>query len=266
MPDLSSNLTALRADGHKVRAYLAAFSGVVVASGTLNSAPATGATALAWTRTAGSSSDIKAGYRVVVENGSGALKFETSVRYSGTISDSNLPIREVATAEFTLSASDVVKVYNTPVLTDKLVEANATFAPDGITYSAQNTTISPITNSGGHWAGFVDSGQTYATVVTSGGGSNAGASFVATAITAPLVGIDSTIFNNSPVRRYTYRRTSCAACADIAESDCETIITSFFDAAIAGIVKRTISTQIKPAVNAFRNPVLIVFYSLCPKS
>lgn len=171
MPDLSSNLTALRASGHKVRSYLAVFGGVVVASGTLDAAPSQGATALDWTRTAGSSSDIKPGYRVVVENGSGALKFETSVRYSGTISDSNLPIREVATAEFTLSASDVVKVYNVPVLTDKLVEANATFAPDGIAYSNQNTVIAPITTSGGHWAGFVDSGQTYATVVTSGGGS-----------------------------------------------------------------------------------------------
>ncbi len=70
MPDLSSNLTALRASGHKVRTYLAVFNGSVVASGTLNSAPSTGATALAWTRTAGSSSDIKPGYRVVVENGS----------------------------------------------------------------------------------------------------------------------------------------------------------------------------------------------------
>jgi hypothetical protein len=171
MPDLSGNQTALRASGHKVRTYLAVFNGAVVASGTLDSAPATGAVALTWTRTAGSSSDIKPGYRVVVESGAGALKFETSVRYSGTISDSNLPIREVATAEFTLSAADVVKIYNTPVLTDKLVESSATFAPDGITYVAQNTTIAPITNSGGHWAGFVDAGQTYATVVTSGGGS-----------------------------------------------------------------------------------------------
>jgi hypothetical protein len=171
MPDLSGNQTALRASGHKVRTYLAVFNGAVVASGTLDSAPATGAVALTWTRTAGSSSDIKPGYRVVVESGAGALKFETSVRYSGTISDANLPIREVATAEYTLSAADVVKVYNTPVLTDKLVESSATFAPDGITYAAQNTTIAPITNSGGHWAGFVDAGQTYATVVTSGGGS-----------------------------------------------------------------------------------------------
>ena len=171
MPDLSGNRASLRLDGHKVRSYLAVFGGVVVASGTLDAAPSQGATALDWTRTAGSSSDIKPGYRVVVEDGSGNLKLETSVRYSGTISDSSIPIREIATAEFTLSASDTVKVYNTPVLTDKLVEANATFAPDGITYSAQNTTISPITNSGGHWAGFVDSGQTYATVVTSGGGS-----------------------------------------------------------------------------------------------
>jgi hypothetical protein len=171
MPDLSGNQTALRASGHKVRTYLAVFNGAVVASGTLDSAPATGAVALTWTRTAGVSADIKPGYRVVVESGAGALKFETSVRYSGTISDSNLPIREVATAEYTLSAADVVKVYNTPVLTDKLVESSATFAPDGITYVAQNTTIAPITNSGGHWAGFVDAGQTYATVITSGGGS-----------------------------------------------------------------------------------------------
>ena len=133
MPDLSSNRASLRLDGHRVRTYLAVFGGSVVASGTLNSAPSNGAKALAWTRTGGSSSDIKPGYRVVVESGGGSLKLETSVRYSGTISDSNLPIREIATAEFTLSASDVVKVYNTPVLTDKLVEDNATFAPDGIT-------------------------------------------------------------------------------------------------------------------------------------
>lgn len=171
MPDLSGNLTALRASGHRVRTYLAVFNGAVVASGTLDTAPATGATALDWTRTAGVSADIKPGYRVVVEDGSGDLKFETSVRYSGTISDSNLPIREVATAEYTLSVNDVVKVYNTPVLTDKLVESSATFAPDGIAYSNQNTVIAPISNSGGHWAGFVDAGETFATVVTAGGGS-----------------------------------------------------------------------------------------------
>jgi hypothetical protein len=171
MPDLSGNLTALRASGHRVRTYLAVFNGAVVASGTLDATPATGATALDWTRTAGVSADIKPGYRVVVESVGGALKSETSVRYSGTISDSNLPIREAATAEFTLSASDVVKVYNTPVLTDKLVESSATFAPDGITYSNQNTVIAPIANSGGHWAGFVDAGETFATVVTAGGGS-----------------------------------------------------------------------------------------------
>lgn len=171
MPDLSSNRTALRADGHKARTYLAVFNGSVVASGTLDAAPANGDVALDWTRTAGSSADIKPGYRVVVESAGGALKFETSVRYSGTISDSSLPIREVATAEFTLSASDVVKIFNTPVLTDKLVEDEATFAPDGITYSAQNTTIAPIANSGGHWCGFVDAGQTYATVVTYGAAS-----------------------------------------------------------------------------------------------
>lgn len=171
MPDLSSNLTALRADGHSVRAYLAVLGGVVVASGTLNSVPATGAVALAWTRTAGSSAAIKAGYRVTVEDASGNLKLETSVRYSGTISDSSLPIREIASAEFTLSAADKVKIFNTPVLTDKLVEANATFAPDGIAYSAQNTTISPIACSGGLWVGFVDAGQTYATVATDGSGS-----------------------------------------------------------------------------------------------
>ena len=64
-----------------------------------------------------------------------------------------------------------MKIFNTPVLTDKLVEDEATFSPDGLSYSAQNTTISPIANSGGHWCGFVDSGQTYATVVTYGAAS-----------------------------------------------------------------------------------------------
>ena len=171
MPDLSSDLTALRADGHKVRAYLAPLLGSVVASGTLTSAPATGDVALVWNRTAGSSASIKPGFKVVVESGAGLLKYTTSVRYSGTISDTNLPVRELATAEFTLSAADVVKIYNVPVLTDKLVEANATFAPDGITYAAQNTTISPLASSGGLWVGFVDAGQTYATVVTDGSGS-----------------------------------------------------------------------------------------------
>lgn len=164
MPSQSSNQTALRADNHKVELYFGVFLGSVVFTATVDSTPTFPATALTVTAVSGSASDVKRGFRVTIESSGGEFKGETRIRDSGTISSTNIPLRELSKADIDVRATDVVKVYNIVTLSDRLVDATAEFNPDGTAYSNQNSVIAPLPCSLGAWMGFVDSGQTYATV------------------------------------------------------------------------------------------------------
>ena len=171
MPSQAANAAALRADGHRMQVYLSAMVDTAnpVLVGALSATPsAASALNLAYTTSSGNSANVLRGMRVVIETAGGVYKGTLSVRFAGTISSTNLPVREFSEGHVQAVSGDVLKVYNDFLLTDRLVAATETFDPDYETYVAQNGTVKPIPTSGGHWAGFTDSGQTYATITLYG--------------------------------------------------------------------------------------------------
>ena len=153
MPSQAANLTALRKSGHKLRGYGSFFVGAEVLEATVDSTPADGALNLTITVVDGDTGDVQPGYRVDVYSSDGNYKGRTRVRYAGTISTTNLPIREHSKGIAKIEAGDTVRVYAEVRLSDKLVAADETFAPEHEVYSAQNSNPGPIANSGGPWAG-----------------------------------------------------------------------------------------------------------------
>lgn len=105
--------------------------------------------------TSGAASAVKAGMRVMIYRSNGTdIKGMTRVRYSGTISSTNIPIRELSRGTISISDNDIIKIYDDVRLSDKLVEAESTFDPDGIAYSDQGSNPPPVANSGGVWVGW----------------------------------------------------------------------------------------------------------------
>jgi hypothetical protein len=168
MPDLSANRATMRQDRHSIDLYFTPLFGEQIWTGTVASTPAFPAKAISITGGSGTIADVKRGMRVTIETSGGLLKGETHIRAAGTISATVLPIRETSRGDIAIVTGDVVRVYNAIYLQDKLVSADASFSPDNLAYSAQNSTVPPIAISGGHFVGFVDSGQVYKTVVFAG--------------------------------------------------------------------------------------------------
>lgn len=168
MPDLSANRPTIRTDGHSIDLYFTPLIGVQIWTGTVASTPTFPANSLAITGGSGTIADVMRGMRVTIETSGGLFKGETHVRAAGTISATLIPIRETSKGTINIAAGDVIRVYNAIYLQDKLVSADASFSPDNLAYSAQNSTVPPIAISGGHFAAFVDSGQAYATIVFAG--------------------------------------------------------------------------------------------------
>lgn len=154
MPNQTSNMTALRGR-HRVGVYVSAMIGSVVLTGTVSATPASAnALNMAYTLVSGSAADVRPGMRVVVSNG-GLFKGFMSIRFAGTISSSNLPVREFSLGELIVESGDTITVYDDLVLTDKLVSADETFAPDHTAYVDQNSNPAPVAVSGGPWAGWL---------------------------------------------------------------------------------------------------------------
>jgi hypothetical protein len=171
MPDLSGDIATLRASGHKVIVNFSTFVGAEVMQATVDSAPTLPATDLTITNVSGSHTNVNTGMRVDIETSGGDFKGRTRVRYAGTISAVNLPIRETSDGSIDIQATDVVKVYAEYRLSDKLVEASGDFDPDQITYTDQGSNPPPVVCSGGPWFGEIDDGGTFATIVMAGSAS-----------------------------------------------------------------------------------------------
>lgn len=160
MPSQSSNLTAIRST-HRARVYVSVMTGNVVLTGTVSAnADTVSALNVAYTVGTGSASDVKPGMRVVVTTSGGAYKGTLSVRYAGSITSVNLPIRETSYGDVQIVSGDLLTVYDDFVLSDKIPAADATFSPDHTTYTDQNSDPAPIVTSGGAWAGWLGSGGT----------------------------------------------------------------------------------------------------------
>jgi len=160
MPDQSTNLAALRGT-HDGAVYVSPILGTLVLQGTISAQPAsTSALDLSYTLDSGSAASVLPGMQVVLTSSSGSFKGVFSVRYAGTISSTNLPVREFSLGEAQIVVGDIFKVYDVPILTDKLVAGDVTFAPDHATYSDQNSNPAPMVVSGGWWAGWLGDGGT----------------------------------------------------------------------------------------------------------
>ena len=160
MPSQTSNLTAIRSS-QRVNVYMSVMTGNAVLTGAVSaSADTVSALNVAYTLSTGDAADVRPGMRVVVATSGGVYKGTLSVRYAGSITSTNLPIRETSYGETQIVTGDLLTVYDDFVLSDKIPAADETFAPDHTTYSDQNSDPAPIVVSGGAWAGWLGSGGT----------------------------------------------------------------------------------------------------------
>jgi hypothetical protein len=156
MPNQTANLTALAADGNAIACYMSVVKGNLVMTGAVSATPGVdGVVNLSYTVSSGSASAVKPGMRVDIYRSNGTdFKGRTRIRYAGTISPTNLPIRENAKGAIYIVAGDIVRVYDDVREAEKLVAADETFAPDQLSYSDEGSNPPPVVNSGGAWAGW----------------------------------------------------------------------------------------------------------------
>lgn len=157
MPAQAANLTAIRTPGHYLRCFLTVIKGNLVLSASVNMASVTypATDIVIDTITSGSAANVTGGMTVMIFRSNGTdLKGVTRVRYSGTISSTNIPVRELSRGTISVSDNDILKIYDDIRLSDKLVEASSDFDPDGVAYSDQGSNPPPVACSGGAWAGW----------------------------------------------------------------------------------------------------------------
>lgn len=172
MPSQLANAVPIRASGYKIRCYASFVTGgTPVATGDVTFAPDDTAVVKhdvqidfdtgAWT-------DLAYGMEVVFTDAVGNFKGRTHIRYGGSITTGSIPVREYANATLLIEAGDRYAIYDEWRLHDKLVAANSLFPPDNLPYTDQGSNPPPVACSGGHYAGKLDAGQTYATVLMTG--------------------------------------------------------------------------------------------------
>lgn len=159
MPDLTGQATTFRGDGYRCKLYLSYLPQTVVLACSVNGTPdySSGSiqTLTVDTVTSGSVSAALAGYTVEIQSSAGVHKGYTRMAYGGG-SGSTLQIAELSIGSIDITDGDLVKVYQSIRITDKLVSATAALNKDSReTYSDQNNNYPPICNSGGPVVGFV---------------------------------------------------------------------------------------------------------------
>ncbi len=155
MPDLSANLADFRLGGHTLRANLSFYVGRLVYDTTLAGISPYPVRVLI-VNTAEPTydhADIKPGFRVDIYTSDGRFKGRTRVRFGNMITDTAIHIRETSDAAIHFVVGDIVRVYNDLRLSDKLVEANEWFLPDGTAFTDQGLHPPPLPASGGAYAG-----------------------------------------------------------------------------------------------------------------
>lgn len=174
MANLSGSAAALRADGYRNRVYLAQFPEIEIYRATVDSTPATyPVTSLAVTTVSGSTGAILEDMEIRVTSSGGAFKGRLRVAPGG-YSGGTLQVNEYGAARIAVVATDIVIVYRSWRLRDRVVAANENFDRDSrVTYSDQNADQQPLAASGGAFVGFVDATTGLLTVSFDGSASAA---------------------------------------------------------------------------------------------
>lgn len=154
MPDNSAYLATLAKGGHKIEGWFFPFDwGDPVLVADVTATPAFPTYNLAISVTSGSASAVDYGMVYTISTAGGLYKGMGTLRYAGTISSSNIPVRELSRGSIDVAAGDVIRVYRTFLPGDKLVGATADFNPDGLSYTDQGSNPPPVNNDLGAWAG-----------------------------------------------------------------------------------------------------------------
>ncbi len=169
---LNPSLTSLRKGGNTRRVYLGTWTPDIVFESTVLYGISDKVKFIPVDTGTGDIADCLPGFTVRVFSSSGAIKGATNVRAYGTPTAGILPIREMGGKDIDFFTGDIVRVYNMPFLGDKLPEDTADFNPDGLPYGTQGSDYRPNTVSGGHYIGFTDVGEDFATVPMWGAGSD----------------------------------------------------------------------------------------------
>ena len=174
MPNFQPQAAAIRTSGYSIRCYASFYAPDPIIEATC--AGLSGAYPirnLFVNIDGGDYTDILPGMRIDIYDSTGSyLKGRTRIRFGNMITPNSFPVREFSPAAIDLAANDKIFVYPDIRLADKLVEANQLFSPDGTPFTDEGSNPPPLACSGGHWAGRVDDGQTFATVPMTGSNSD----------------------------------------------------------------------------------------------
>lgn len=164
MPNLTSNLTNIRAGGHRVQGYVSVALGQTVATGTLTATPSDDYSTIAYTLSTGSLgvNDIDA--TIDFYSSGGTFKGSSRISREQTPTATSLAIRDTGSQHLKLVTGDTFTVRDERRIMPRLPSEDDTFSPDNEAYTDQTSSIAPICNSGGAIATWVDTGQTYATL------------------------------------------------------------------------------------------------------
>lgn len=164
MPDMTGNAAQHRRGSYTYKTYASCLTYDVVLEGSVSATPTFPTLTVAYTVVSGSHSNVKLDQLVVFYNSAGRRKGSLRVAH-GTITNVSLPIEEVAAGTVFIQSGDSFIVFDAYELRSELVSATSALLKDSRIALSDNTSNPPPTaNCGGLWAGFVDAGQSYATV------------------------------------------------------------------------------------------------------
>lgn len=167
MPDLSSVIANIRADGYQFETYVTTPAETAIFRALVNQTTFTYPlqTLTFDTVTIGAFTDILEDQEVVVYSGN-TTTVKGRLRVApGAATSTVLQVSEFSQGRVSVADNDRIEVLRSWRLRDRVVGATSTFPKDSrVAYSDQGANPQPIVCSGGHWVGFVDDGQTFATV------------------------------------------------------------------------------------------------------
>lgn len=170
MPDLSAQASLIRNGRYSYSGFIATIVRVTKMSRAVNMAtityPVTEITYDDPYSGTGAIGAAREGMLVLVYDGNTATLKGILRVATGKGNATVLEVNEFSQGWLDLANNDRFDVVTEYRVWDMLVSATSTFDKDSrVTYAAQLDDFAPVANGGGSWFGFVDSGQTYATIL-----------------------------------------------------------------------------------------------------